>query len=609
MSTKSPDHSLASAERGRQPLSGRGKSLLERAGMFRQDKTERLDRASTRHVFNYRRIWKLAVLLTGGVSLLPLIFITIVDYHVTQHAIESEHLLRTARLVSNTRQAVSFFFSERKSALEYIVHDNSFEALNDPERLGRILENLKGSFSGGFVDLGVIDSLGRQRNYVGPYDLGGKDYSDQDWFKQVVSHGVHISDVFLGYRKVPHIVIAVKRTLPNGMFYVVRAAVEIKPFEKLLSDLEPGGMGDAFIINHEGTLQTTSRYYGNVLERFPLSIPPHSQQTEVFYTKNADGRDLLIGYRYVDETPLILMIMKKKQELMKPWFIARTKLVAFLLFSITIILSVILGTATYMVRKIKIADQKRLMSLHQMEYSNKMASIGRLAASVAHEINNPLAIVNEKAGLIKDLFTLKKTYAGDQKLLGLVDAILTSVRRAGTITKRLLAFARNFESSVGPVRLEEVLQEVLSFLGKEAEHRALTIGLDVSRNIPVLQSDRGKLQQIFLNIINNALAAVDDGGRIEIQAREEGVDALSISFMDNGCGISPDDLDRVFEPFFSTKTHQGGTGLGLSITYNLVQEIGGSISVQSQLGKGTRFTLVLPLAMKKGWHHASSACR
>jgi signal transduction histidine kinase len=552
----------------------------------------------SRHLINYRRIWKLAVLLTGGVSLIPLIFITVLDYQVTQHAIESEHHLRTTRIVSNTRQAISFFLSERKSALEFIVHENSFEALNDPERMEEMLENLKRSFSGGFVDLGVIDALGHQRNYVGPYALGGKDYSRQEWFTQVIDHGVHISDVFLGYRQVPHMVIAVKRVLPNGSFYILRAAIGIAPFEKHLSTLEMGGRGDAFMINHEGILQTSSRHYGNVLEKFPLAVPAHSPHTEVFHTKDVNGDDLLIGYRYIDETPFVLMIVKKKQELMKPWFSTRLKLLIFLLLSVTVILTVILSTATYMVRKIKIADQKRVMWFHQVEYSNKMASIGRLAASVAHEINNPLAIVNEKAGLIKDLFTYKNIYAKDERLVGLVDSILKSVKRAGTITKRLLAFARNLETSIGPVHVKDVLQEVLSFLGKEAEHRAISITLHVSPGIPVFESDRGKLQQIFLNVINNALAAVSDGGRIDIRAWEEGGGRLYISFEDDGCGISQEDLSHIFEPFFSTKANQGGTGLGLSITYNLVQEIGGVISVESELGQGTRFTIVLPLERK-----------
>ncbi|MFH1630320.1 MAG: ATP-binding protein [Pseudomonadota bacterium] len=562
------------------------------------DKREIAPGAST-HQFNYRRIWKLAVLLTGGVALVPLIFITVVNYEAMQDAIASEFLLRTIRIVSNTRRAISFFLSERKSALDFIVHDNSFESLNNKERLAGILENLKRSFGGGFVDIGVVDSSGFQNNYVGPYKLEGKNYSGQEWFKQVVDSGMHISDVFLGYRKVPHLVIAVKGINQNGSFYVLRSALSIAPFEGLLSNLELGGMGDAFMINHQGILQTPSRYHGNVLQKLFLLVPKNSPKTEVLEEKNRFGQDLLIGYRYIDDTPFILMIVKKKEELMRPWYRTRLRLIAFLLISVTVILTVILGTATYMVRRIQIADEKRVITLHQVEYANKMASIGRLAAGVAHEVNNPLAIINEKAGLIKDLFTFRGEYVTDHKLIGLVDSILASVKRAGTITRRLLNFSRNLEAGIEPINLKEVILEVLSFMGKEAELRSIEIAMDVSEDIPKFETDRGRLQQILLNIVNNAFAALNDGGHLDIKANREDRDHVSVIITDDGCGISKEDLNRIFEPFFSTKTGQGGTGLGLSITYGLVQEIGGKISVRSELGRGTSFGISIPIKWEK----------
>jgi len=547
------------------------------------------------HLFNYRRIWRSVVLLTGGVALVPLIVITIVDYKVTQQSIESEILMRTTRIVSNTRRAISFFLSERRSALEFIAQDNSFESLNDPKRLLSILENLQKSFGGGFVDIGVIDSSGNQRNYVGPYELEGRNYLDQEWYSEAVDHGVHISDVFLGYRQVPHMVIAVKRVMPDGSFCILRAAIGITPFEELLSNLELEGMGDAFIINYEGILQTPSRYHGKVLDKLSLEIPSYSNKSEVFEVKDSDGQDAVIGYRFIDKTPFILMIVKSKQELMRSWFGTRLELIAFLIISVTVILTVILGTATFMVKKIKIADKRRVMTLHEIEYANKLASIGRLAASVAHEINNPLAIINEKAGLIKDLFIYKKEYSQNPKLNKVVDDILRSIKRAGTITRRLLTFARNLQAEIQPIILNDVIEEVLNFLRNEAEVRDINIDVDISEDIPMFESDRGKLQQIFLNIINNAFAALSDGGSLKIEAMLTGDGAVSIEFTDNGCGISQENLMHIFEPFFSTRRSEGGTGLGLSITYNLVREIGGRIVVTSEPSKGTRFTITLPI--------------
>ena len=115
-----------------------------------------------------------------------------------------------------------------------------------------------------------------------------------------------------------------------------------------------------------------------------------------------------------------------------------------------------------------------------------------------------------------------------------------------------------------------------------------------------MRATRGKIQQIFLNIINNAFAALDDGGRFRVEAGMKGKDAVSIVFIDYGRGISGEDLDHVFDPFFSTRKDQGGTGLGLSITYNLVHELGGTIGVTSDPETGTRFTVILPLKMRAG---------
>lgn len=573
-------------------------SLWDKATSHERDKSM-THPVRSKYLFNYKRIWRGTVLLMGSVALLPLIIITVTDYKVTQKAIESEFLLRTTRIVSNNNRNISFLLTERRSALDYIVHENSFKDLASGNRLQNILINLKKSFGGGFVDLGIIDDKGVQRVYEGPYNLKGKDYSDQDWYKQVVENGVHISDVLLGYRKVPHMVIAVKKDNPDGSFFILRSAIGIELFENLLSNLELAGNGDAFMINHDGILQTSSKYYGEILDKSPLNVPGFSSESKVYETTSREGKELVIGYRFIDQSPFILMVVKDKRVLMKPWSSTRIQLILFLIFSITVISTVILGTATYLVRKMKIADERRLNTFHQVEYSNKMASIGRLAASIAHEINNPLAIINEKAGLIKDLFEIKKQYAYDEKLMKLVDSILKSVKRTGTITKRLLSFARNLQASIEPVNLKETIQEVLGFMDKEAQFRQIDIILEIDEDIPVFESDRGKLQQIFLNLINNAFAAVNDSGKIEIKAKLEKNGFISITVADNGCGIASGDLKKIFEPFYSTKTGQGGTGLGLSITYNLTQEIGGKIQVASELDNGTTFTISIPLKREK----------
>ena len=545
-----------------------------------------------KHLFNFRRMWRASVVLTAVVALVPLVFMTVVDYNVSQGAIESDIVYQTARLVSNTRRSISFFLSERKSALNFIDKDNTYEMLSDPLRLTALLDNLKKGF-GGFTDLGVIDANGLQHCYVGPYNLAGINYSDQDWFRDLLESGEHISEVFLGFRQQPHLVVAVKHDLPNGNFYVLRASIDTQKFNDLLAEVEVSGQGDIFLVTREGILQTPSRFFGNALGRFPLDVPAFAEKTQVIET-HLQAEPLMIGYAYIQQTPFVLMAVKKKVALMKPWNETRQKLIVFLAISITLIVLVVLGVSTYLVNQIFEADHKRVMALHHVEYANKMASLGRLSAGVAHEINNPLAIINEKAGLIKDLFTLRRQYAEDPKLLGLADAILYSVERCATVTRRLLNFARHIDVRPRLLDVGEVVQEVLGFLGKEAEFRSIAVSVQVDPDVPQIESDRGRLQEIFLNLINNALAAMTNGGRLAITARRSEDRLICVTVADSGSGIPEAVMHRIFEPFFSTKTGKGGTGLGLSITYGLIQELGGTISVESEVGKGTEFTIRLP---------------
>jgi two-component system, NtrC family, sensor kinase len=559
------------------------------------------------HLFNFRRIWIQAVALTASVALIPLFSLAIIDYQVTQKSIESEILLRTSRLASNTRRSISYFLEERKAALDFIAQDNTLETLSNPQRLQRLLSNLKKVGVGGFIDLGVIDAAGEQKTYIGPYPLEGKNYRDQGWFKEVLERGIYISDVFLGFRHVPHLVIAVKQDLPGGSFYILRATLDTERFNNLLSNLEISGLGDAFLINRKGILQTPSTSQGKILTRISLPVPAFSKKTEVLEISDPAGTPLIIGYAYLSDTPFILMVAKHKEQLMKSWYRTRTELLGFLALSSLLIILVILGVATYLVNRTFLADQRRVATLHKVEYSNKLASIGRLAAGVAHEINNPLAIINEKAGLIKDLFALKEEYTQNPRLMSLIDSIISSVERCSTITRRMLRFARHMEVGLEPIEVEGVIREVLGFLGKEAEYRSIDISVKVLDRVPPFESDRGKLQQIFLNIINNAFAALSDGGRLEVTIQKKDPDSVVIRIADTGRGIPEEDIKRIFEPFFTTKAQSGGTGLGLSVTYGLVQELGGQIFVQSKVGKGTSFFITLPLhPKKKGEHHAGT---
>jgi two-component system NtrC family sensor kinase len=542
---------------------------------------------------HYRRLWRTMVISTSVVSLVPLIVLTIISYHQYKKTFRLESINPVHNLTATTKHSLEFFLSERLSAVTMIVNSASFATLADEDRLAETLSNLAQAF-GGFIDLGLIDSRGKQHSYAGPYNLGGRDYSDQAWFHEVGYRDVHISEVFMGYRNYPHFVIAVKHQADSRDFYVLRATIDSERLNQsiMFTNLDP--LSDAFLINKQGILQSPSRFYGGVLERCPLSLPPMGTDVQVAEERDEAGRPIILGYAPIERSPFILVMVKRSGALMGNWATLRTELFGFVGFSALLILLVIIYGSTLLARRVRDADARRADIFHKMEYTNKLAAIGRLGAGVAHEINNPLAIINQKAGLMKDIVTMTEDFPKREKFIDLVNAILTSVDRCSNVTHRLLGFAKHMDVQTEPLHLELLLKEVFGFLEKEALHRNLDVSFEIADDLPMILSDRGQLQQVFLNILNNAFAAVPDGGRIGISIRGHGEGHEAVDIQDNGSGISEENLKHIFEPFFTTKKGSG-TGLGLSITYGIVEKLGGMINVESTVGKGTTFTVILPI--------------
>jgi signal transduction histidine kinase len=543
--------------------------------------------------FRYQRLWIFSMLIMCMVSLSPLIIMTFTNYNQYEEVYTGEFTHQVRQLISGTKQTLEFFLRERLSALSFIINEKPYDDLSDNTKIRNLLSHLKNSFDG-FIDLGMIDSRGNHCSYAGPYELLGKNYKNQQWFQEVTLRGMYISDVFMGFRKFPHIVIAIKHEKNNGDFYVLRATLNTDILNNKIHSLIYWPQSDAFLINSEGILQTSSRFYGKILEKYPLTIPPFAPNAVVKPEHDSEGNTNIFGYAYIDKSPFILIVTKHSVDFMANLFKIRNRLMWFLGISIVIIVIVILGSTTYVIKLLRKSEMRQAKVLHDMEYTNKMASIGRLAAGVAHEINNPLAIINEKAGLLKDFATLKPDFNYKDKIIGGVDSILNSVDRCSAITHRLLGFAKRMDINTEVIDLEKLMKEVTGFLEREANLRNIQINFNIAEDLPSINSDRGQLQQVFLNILTNAYYAVKEGGQIEINASELSDNSVEISITDTGIGISDENLEHIFEPFYTTKGKYG-TGLGLSITYGIVEKLGGDIKVKSKLGEGTKFSVHLPI--------------
>jgi len=526
------------------------------------------------------------------ITLIPLALMSAINYFEYRAALRNEIMTPLKTLVNKAKHSIELFLANRLSTVNFIASAYTYEELADEKNLNRIFKVLKKEFEG-FVDLGLIDSQGTQVSYVGPYELQGKNYAGQSWFEHVKVNGVYISDVFKGYRKFPHIVIAVQHIADSGKVWIVRATINTAKLDDLISSMGLDAESDAFLINRQGIFQTKSKFYGDVLDHCP-DVPPKSFEPTVIEKKDPLGRDVFMAYAYFNQTDFVFMLVKPRSDVMKVWYSLRGDLLIILIVGIIAIVAFVLKLTDLMIRRMKESDDKRQLALREMEHSHKLSSIGRLAAGVAHEVNNPLAVINEKAGLMKDVIEFTQDFPDREKFLNLVRAIIQSVERCRAITHRLLGFARRMDVEVQLLDVNDVLKETLGFLEKEALYRNIKLNLELADGLPKIASDRGQLQQIFLNILNNALAATDKGGTISLVSFERNSEMVGVTIQDTGHGMSDETLKHVFEPFFTTKKAGQGTGLGLSITYGIVKRLGGDIEVQSKVGTGTRFTVYLP---------------
>jgi len=226
--------------------------------------------------------------------------------------------------------------------------------------------------------------------------------------------------------------------------------------------------------------------------------------------------------------------------------------------------------------------------LVQME---KMAATGRLAAGVAHEINNPVSIIQNRLELLLDDLRAKRDVPDMDSHLSLMHK---HTDRISKIVSRLLSFARKSTTGKSPLYLDQVLAGVLLLIKKEIEKKGVALNTDIPGSLGPVRGNSTELEQVFINLLVNAMDATERGGEISLHAEQKD-GMIRVEVRDNGHGISPENLPRIFDPFFTTKDVGVGTGLGLAISYRIIEDHGGHIDVESTVGKGTAFRLSLPL--------------
>jgi two-component system, NtrC family, sensor kinase len=527
------------------------------------------------------------------VTVLPLLVIGIANFYLFYSLNRSTVVEQQANLLRAHRESIETFLAALVAQVEAVAKEYSLAELESGslERLFQIIRQPAGVIT----DVGLIGADGRHLKYLGPYDLANRNYRETEWFTRVVADGIYVSDVFLGFRGVPHFVVAVKR-VEGDSFWIVRVTVNTDYFSRIVDSSRIGRTGETFIVNRAGALQTRTAAGGELLA--PSGFPDLTPHAGIRVRRlDQQGKSYLYTTTWLDSPRWMLLLRQETREVYGP--LRQAVVVGLAMCSLGVLGGAILAVAVAraQVRHIKRADREKETLTRRLLVAGKTAAVGEMSAGLAHEINNPLATIDTLQTWIRDLG--QTTPVAEEDRLEILDSaakIGEQVHRCKTITQGLLKFARKSDTRPEEVDLEVALREMLIILRTRARVEGVAIDDDLEY-VPPMHACPAHLQQIFVNLINNAIDAVAGraDARVVVRSRfwEDG--KAHVEIVDNGCGIPAENLSSIFLPFFTTKPVGKGTGLGLAICYGLVRDLGGTISVDSTVGAGTTFTVVLPL--------------
>lgn len=361
---------------------------------------------------------------------------------------------------------------------------------------------------------------------------------------------------------------------------------------------QQGRNGDAYIVNRSNILQTAPRFAGKILGTPPGPNLAGRTGTQVETIEEGGTRGLYASSQ-LSKPDWVVVIKEDLREEMLPLSESRHLEALILIAGALLVIIGTVFTSRSMTHELMRVEREKAAADEAVMHTAKMAALGKMAAGVAHEINNPLQVISEQAGWMRDLLEeddIKESPNAEEFRECLIK-IERNLQRCRSVTHRMLHFGRRMEPRHELVDLNAIIAETITFLANEARFREIDVKTDFCKELPRITTDPAQFQQVVLNIVDNAIDAIGKSGAVKVATSINKTNSghVIVEIADNGPGISKEMMNKVFDPFFTTKDSNSGTGLGLSISYGIIEKLGGKITVASEVGKGTTFTISLPV--------------
>jgi len=547
----------------------------------------------------YNKLSRNLALGVIAVSIIPLVLVGVLVFVQFSSIYTEKIYAHLGVVVDKHRESIDAFLAGKQYEVLYLDKAFTFEQLTTPAFLERTLKDIQQQYGRVFVDLGVIDASGRQIAYAGPFDQLGADYSGESWYADSRDDKIAISDVFLGLHRAPHLIVAVNNA--DGLrTWTLKATIDFLAFGNQVENIRIGDTGHAYIVNAQGAFQTRAPSAEaqalTMVSSRTVQRPHASPGVLIERSLGSDGEDYIVVSAALTGADWRLVFQQEASDALAELAAAERLALLILVTGALAILGMSLFMFRRLVTRFRLIDLRTEMMNRQMIEAGKLASIGELAAGIAHEINNPVAIMIEEAGWVGDLL---EDEGREMSCREEVERALAQIRTQGVrckdITHKLLSFARQTDTRVTMVSLPELVTEVVNLSMQPARYARIEFSLNIDPHMPPIMASPTELQQVFLNLINNSIQAMEQDGGTLIISCHASPDEAFITVADTGPGIPEANLSRIFDPFFTTKPVGRGSGLGLSICYGIIHQMGGTIEAESTVGHGTSFNIRLPL--------------